>query len=64
MDKVSLFLTFVKGALRQPSTKAGILMVSGLVGLHIVPEAYDAAVQTVMAAVGLYEVVRQEHLPS
>ncbi len=47
---------------KQPSTKAGLLMLAGAAGLNFAPESYDVVINAFLGLVGLYEMVRKEHL--
>ncbi len=46
--------------LKEPSTYAGLSMLVGVLGLHVTPEAYQAAVPVVAAASAFLAVVFPE----
>lgn len=46
--------------LKEPSTYRGLVLLGGAAGLTISPEMWNAIVALLVAAMGVYEVVRKE----
>lgn len=53
MEKVIAFL-------KQPSTIKGVMVLAGLVGIHLSAELWQEIGTGIVAAVGLYEAIRNE----
>lgn len=53
-------LNLVVSRAKEKSTWAGILTLSALLGLKIDPEVFSGISASVIALVGLYEVIRKE----
>jgi hypothetical protein len=58
--KAQAILTWIKARLAEPSTKAGLLVLLSGIGISVSPELLSSSLGTVVALIGLYEVIRKE----
>lgn len=53
-------LAFIMARLAEPSTMAGLATLLGVVGIHILPDAWDSIIKTLTAVAGLAAVIMSE----